>query len=178
MKQITWARRVDVFDHVRGATTDQLRCTMKSREPSIVTHNYDTTWSVRQTVRSLLLDEADTLLGARFAIINSWRSIAGRVETMPLAFYELSTVNPADLMPVKRVAKDRVGKLQMARFNATHWWFCHPAMDSDEAVLIKTFDSALIGHTRPTIPATVDGPSSAADAVLRQSLETRCFVFY
>ena len=39
MKQITGARRVDVFDHTRRAATDQLRRAVKSREPSSVIHN-------------------------------------------------------------------------------------------------------------------------------------------
>ncbi len=178
MKQITGARRVDVFDHTRRAATDQLRRAVKSREPSSVIHNDYTACSAEQRLRTLLPDEADKLLKGRFAIINLWRSIAGPVETMPLAFCDSSTVSPADLVAVKRVAKDRVGELQMARFNAAHRWFYYPAMDSDEAVLIKTYDSATDGRNRFTIHTAFEDPNSAADAAPRQSLETRCFVFY
>ena len=132
IKQITGAQRVDVFDHTRRAATNQLRRTEKSREPSSVIHNDYTEWSAEQRLRTLLPDEADRLLAGHVAIINLWRSIAGVVETMPLALCDSTTVKADDLVSVKRVAKDRVGELQMARFNAPP----------------------------------------------RQSLETRCFVFY
>ena len=66
----------------------------------------------------------------------------------------------------------------MARFNAAHRWFYFPAMASDEAVLIKTYDSAMDGRNRFTIHTAFEDPNSAADAAPRQSLETRCFVFY
>ena len=51
-------------------------------------------------------------------------------------------------------------------------------MTGDEAVLIKTYDSATDGRKRFTIHAAFDDPKSAADAAPRQSLETRCFVFF
>ena len=63
----------------------------------------------------MLPDEADRLLAGHFAIINLWRSIAGVVETMPLAFCDSTTVKADDLVSVERVAKDRVGELQMAK---------------------------------------------------------------
>ena len=142
IKQITEARRVDVFDHTRRAATDQLRRTVKSREPSSVIHNDYTEWSAEQRLRTMLPDETDSLLAGRFAFINLWRSIAGVVETMPLAFCDSTTVKAGGLVSVKRVSKDRVGELQMARFSAAHQWYYFPSMRSDEAVLIKTYDSA------------------------------------
>jgi len=45
-------------------------------------------------------------------------------------------------------------------------------------VLIKTYDSATDGRNRFTIHTAFEDPNSAADAAPRQSLETRCFVFY
>ena len=178
IKQITGAQRVDVFDHTRRAATNQLRRTVKSREPSSVIHNDYTEWSAEQRLRTLLPDEADRLLAGHFAIINLWRSIAGVVETMPLAFCDSTTVKADDLVSVKRVAKDRVGELQMARFNAAHQWYYFPGMRSDEAVLIKTYDSARDSRNRFTIDTAFADHNSSVDAAPRQSLETRCFVFY
>lgn len=74
MKQVTGARRVDVFDHTRRAATDNLRRWVKSREPSSVIHNDYTEWSAEQRLRTLLPDEAEQLLRGRFTIINLWRS--------------------------------------------------------------------------------------------------------
>ena len=178
IKQITGAQRVDVFDHTRRAATNQLRRTVKSREPSSVIHNDYTEWSAEQRLRTLLPDEADRLLAGHFAIINLWRSIAGVIETMPLAFCDSKTLKADDLVSVKRVAKDRVGELQLARFNAAHEWYYFTGMRSDEAVLIKTYDSARDGRNQYTIHTTFADPNSSVDAAARQSLETRCFVFY
>ena len=46
------------------------------------------------------------------------------------------------------------------------------------AVLIKTYDSARDGRNRFTIHTAFADPNSSVDAAPRQSLETRCFVFY
>ena len=89
-----------------------------------------------------------------------------------------ATVKANDLVSVKRVAKDRVGELQLARFNAAHEWYYFPGMRSDETVLIKTYDSVRDGRNRFTIHTAFADPNSSVDAAARQSLETRCFVFY
>ena len=141
-------------------------------------HNENTEWSAEQRLWTLLPDEFEHLLRGRFAIVNLWRSIAGPNETMPLAFFDSTTIAADDLLAVKRVSKDRVGELQMARFNAAHRWYYYPRMTSGEAVLIKTYDSATDGRNRFTIHTAFDDPTSVADAILRQKSETTCFVFF
>ena len=71
---------------------------------------------------------------------------------------------------VKLAAKDRVAEPQMAEFNAAHWWFDYPAMDSDGGVSINTFDSARDVRNRLTLFTAFVNLNSAADAALRQSL--------
>jgi hypothetical protein len=51
-------------------------------------------------------------------------------------------------------------------------------MAPDEALLIKTYDSATDGRARFTIHTSFEDPSSATDAPPRESIETRCFVFF
>lgn len=126
----------------------------------------------------MLPDEADALMERRFAIINIWRSIAGTVETSPLAFCDSTTLGDGDLVEVTRQARDRIGQIQMARFNPAHEWFYFPAMQQNEAALIKTYDSALDGRTRFTIHTAFTDPTSPPDAAPRQSIETRCFAFF
>ncbi len=176
--QITGARRVEVFDHTRRAASDSLRRQQVMREPSSVIHNDYTPWSAERRLRDILPDEADTLLAGRFAIINIWRSIAGRVETNPLAFCDSRTLAAGDLVEVTRQAQDRIGQIQMARFNPAHDWVYFPQMERDEAALIKTYDSATDGRTRFTIHTAFADPTSKPDAAPRQSIETRCFAFF
>ena len=123
-------------------------------------------------------DEAEALMTRRFAIINIWRSIAGRVESHPLAFCDSTSLADGDLVEVTRQAKDRVGQIQMARFNPAHKWYYFPAMEAGEAALIKTYDSATDGRNRFTIHTAFDDPTSPPDAAPRQSIETRCFAFF
>lgn len=175
---VTGARRVEVFDHTRRAASDTLRRRQVMREPSSVIHNDYTPWSAERRLRDIFPDEAETLLVGRFAIINIWRSIAGRVETNPLAFCDSRTLAAGDLVEVTRQAKDRIGQIQMARYNPAHEWIYFPDMEMDEAVLIKTYDSALDGRTRFTIHTAFTDPTSPPDAAPRQSIETRCFAFF
>ena len=83
-----------------------------------------------------------------------------------------------DLVEVTRRAQDRVGQIQMARFNPAHEWVYFPDMEMDEAALIKTYDSATDGRNRFTIHTAFTDPTSKPDAAPRQSIETRCFAFF
>ena len=175
---LTGARRVKVFDHTRRAASDRLRRSKVMREPSAVIHNDYTQWSAEKRLLELMPDEAERLLAGRFAIINIWRSIAGYVETDPLAFCDSGSLAEGDLVEVTRQSNDRIGQIQMAHFNPAHRWAYFPRMAMDEVALIKTYDSARDGRTRFTIHTAFTDPMSAADAPPRQSIETRCFVFF
>ena len=48
----------------------------------------------------------------------------------------------------------------------------------DEALLFKTFDSETDGRARFTIHTSFEDPNAPADAAPRESIETRCLVFY
>jgi hypothetical protein len=58
-----------------------------------------------------------------------------------------------------------------------HWYY-FPAMQMDEALLIKTFDSETDGRTRFTIHTSFEDPDAPADAPPRESIETRCLLFF
>jgi len=178
IRHATGAVRVVVFDHTRRAASQGLRSAQSMREPSSVIHNDYTPWSAEKRLREILPDEADELLTRRFAIVNIWRSIAGRVETNPLAFCDSTTLAAGDLVEVTRQAKDRIGQIQMARFNPDHEWYYFPDMNEEEAALIKTYDSAIDGRNRFTIHTAFSDPTSPPDASPRQSIETRCFAFF
>ena len=48
----------------------------------------------------------------------------------------------------------------------------------DEALLFKTFDSEADGRARFTIHTSFEDPGAPADAPPRESIETRCLVFF
>jgi hypothetical protein len=51
-------------------------------------------------------------------------------------------------------------------------------MRTDEAVLLKCYDSADDGRAQMTARTGFDDPTSPPDAPLRESIESRAFVFY
>ena len=177
----TGATRVEIFDHTRRAATDAVRREKVVREPASIIHNDYTANSGQRRLKDFIEQhpEMGSELGNRpFAIINAWRSIAGRVENFPLAMCDATSVAPGDLVPVTRQAKDRIGEIQLAIHNDHHRWIWYPHMEEDEVILFKTFDSRDDGRTRFTIHTAFDDPNAAQDARVRESIEIRCFVFW
>lgn len=179
--RVTGALRVEIFDHTRRAASQDVQQARAIREPASIVHNDYTAASGPRRLRDHLPDDpaqAEALLGRRFAIVNVWRSIAGPVRNAPLALCDAASVAPGDLVSVVRQARERTGEIQQAAYNPAHRWFYFPDMAMDEALLIKTFDSATDGRARFTIHTAFEDPGSPPDAAPRESLETRCFVFF
>ncbi|MCH8099418.1 MAG: methyltransferase, partial [Proteobacteria bacterium] len=57
-------------------------------------------------------------------------------------------------------------------------WYYFPEMQMDEALLFKTFDSETDGRARFTVHSSFADPSAPADAPPRESIETRCLLFF
>jgi hypothetical protein len=178
VKRLTGAARTVMFDHTRRGDSADLRAGKTVREPSAVIHCDYTTRSAPQRVRDLLGDEAETLLGRRFAIVNIWRPIGHAASTSMLALCDARGPADADLVAVERRAKDRIGEIYLARFNKRHRWVCFPDMTPDEALAIKTYDSADDGRARLTLHTAFDNPAPPPDARPRESIEARVFCFF
>ena len=181
VRHATGAVRVEVFDHTRRAASLDVQKARGIREPASLVHNDYTARSGPQRLRDHFPGaprQAEALLRRRFAIVNVWRSIRGTVRSAPLALCDASTLAPEDLVPVKRQARDRIGEIQQAVYNPAHRWYYFPEMRADEALLIKTYDSATDGRARFTLHTSFEDPTAAAGAPPRESLETRCFAFF
>jgi hypothetical protein len=181
VRRATGAARVEVFDHTRRAASQDVQRARGIREPASIVHNDYTAHSGPQRLRDHFRkapDEAERLLRRRFAIVNVWRSVRGTVRTAPLALCDASSLAPEHLVPVTRQARERIGEIQQAVYDPAHRWYYFPAMQPDEALLIKTYDSATDGRARFTLHTSFDDPAAPADAEPRESLETRCFAFF
>ena len=181
VREVTGAQRVEIFDHTRRSASQDVQRARSIREPASIVHNDYTARSGPLRLRDHFPEapeEAEALLERRFAIVNVWRSMGGPVLSAPLALCDAASLAPGDLVSVKREAKERVGEIQQAVFNPAHSWYYFPEMRADEALLIKTYDSATDGRARFTIHTSFDDPKAAADAPPRESLETRCFAFF
>ena len=176
---ITGAKRVEIFDHTRRASSIETQRQHGIREPAATIHNDYDDESGRQRLRDFFPDQAEALAQNRFAIINIWRSMKGPVSNFPLALCDASSVVDEDLVSVPRVSKDRIGTVQMATFNPSHRWCYYPHMQMDEILLFKVYDSANDGRARFTPHTSFEDPGAKdTTSAGRQSIESRCFVFF
>jgi len=173
----TGARAVIAFDHnvrVEGGPPRP-----GARGAVRVAHNDYTARSGPQRVRDVLPpDDAALFLAGRFAVINLWRPIAGPVEQWPLALAEANSVAPSELIETDLVYDDRVGEIYEVAWNAGQRWSYVPAMEADEALLIKGYDSRTDGTARFTPHTGFADPTSPPDAAPRHSVEVRTLVYY
>jgi len=64
------------------------------------------------------------------------------------------------------------------RDNPAHRWLYAPDMRSDEAILIKSYDSAEGGVARFALHSSFDDPTAPSDKLPRESVEIRMLVFH
>jgi hypothetical protein len=64
------------------------------------------------------------------------------------------------------------------RFNPAHRWYWLPEMTTDEALLLKVYDSARDGPARFSPHTAFADPGAPPDAPPRQSIELRALLFH
>jgi hypothetical protein len=179
MTAATGADRVVIFDHtirrhIPGTTDDRVG----PRQPVPRIHVDHTVASGLQRVRDVLPDEADELLRGRVQVVNLWRPIRGPVRDFPLAMCDASSVPFDDLVAADHIYRDRVGETYQVIYNPAHRWFYVPEMRTDEALLLKCFDSRTDGTARFAPHTAFVDPTTPADAPPRISIEVRTLVFH
>ena len=181
LKRATGARRVEVFDDTRRSSSLAKQRERGARDPANIVHNDYTHESGRRRLADFFRDspqEAERLTQRRFAIINAWRPIGKPVIDHPLVVCDARTVRDDDLVPVERRGEDRTGELQVALHKPEQRWYYYPRMHRDEVLLFKTYDSMLDGRARFTPHSSCKDPRAPREAPPRESLETRCLVFF
>ncbi len=177
VKRAVGAAEVHVFDHnfrshsvTNPGTSDRL--------PVVWVHNDYTEKSAPRRIRELLPDRADELLAKRYCFINLWRPVTRPVEESPLAICSATSVEQSDFVTLALRYEDRDGQVYFARHNPNHQWHYLSGMRPDESVLLKCFDSAEDGRCRYTMHSAFVDPTSAADAIPRESIEARTIAFF
>lgn len=126
----------------------------------------------------LPLDEVVRARAQRFAIVNIWRSIAGKVMDTPLAVCDARSISVKDLVVTDLHFRDRSGENYLVQESSRHRWAYFSEMDRNEALVFKQYDSQVNGVARFTPHSAFDLPDIPADAPLRRSIEIRCLVTY
>lgn len=173
------ARRVLVFDHT-VRTADKSRLTERwVRETVHAVHNDYTERSAPQRVRDFLpADEAEAALKRRYGIVQTWRSIAPRVESEPLAMCDGKSIPDKGFIPYQRRYKDRIGETYHIAYSPDHRFWYFPQMTRDEAMVFKVFDTDRSAGVRFTAHTAFDDPTTPPEAPGRESIEMRALVFY
>ena len=175
----TGAASALVFDHTLRSDSRDIRGQHSTREPASVIHNDYTDASAATRLRDLLpAGEAEYRLKHRFAIVNVWRSINGPVINSPLAICDFSSAAPSDFVARERRAKERIGELELVTYNPGHRWYYFSEQQFDEALLLKTFDSAVHGQARRVAHTAFSNPLAPVEAPPRESIESRLMVFF
>jgi hypothetical protein len=114
----------------------------------------------------------------RFAIVNIWRSIGGKIVDTPLAVCDARSISVKDLVVTDIHYPGRSGEIYLVEESPRHRWAYFSEMDRHEALVFKQYDSQVNGVARFTPHSAFDLPDIPPDAPLRRSIEIRCLVTY
>ncbi len=178
VKQATGASHVHVLDHnFRSPTVTERNTT--DANPVMWVHNDYTELSAPQRVRDLLPeDEAERRLKSRYMFLNLWRPVTRPVEESPLGVCSAKSIQQSDFVTLALRYRNRNGQVYFARHNPNHQWFYQSAQKTDEALLLKCFDSAPAGGSHYTMHSAFEDPTSQPDAQPRESIEARTIAFF
>jgi hypothetical protein len=176
----TGASRVVIFDHTirRRHWGIEDRTPGIPRQPVTRIHGDYTEVSGPQRVRDLMGEEADALLGRRFAIVNLWRPIRGPLQDSPLALCDARTLADGDLVAQDLIYRDRTGEIYSLTHNPDHRWYYAPDMQREEVLLLKCYDSLRDGRARFMPHTSFQDPNAPADPPPRESIELRTLAFF
>jgi hypothetical protein len=179
IKKHSGAADVLVFDHTLRVSDETMQQSMNARPTVKGVHNDYTEASAPRRVRDFLGDaEAGRRFEKRWAIIQVWRPIRGKVLIDPLGICDGRSIPQQGFIKVERRYKDRTGEVYHIAHNPSHLWYHFPQMERHEVLVFKVFDSDVSKPSRFTAHSAFDDPSTPADAPPRESIETRTFAFF
>ncbi len=178
VRDATGASQVVIFDHTVRIDDVQKSLANGTRTPVRTLHNDYTLKSGPQRINDLLdPDEARRWRAHRYALVNVWRSIAGPVETTPLAIADARSIRPQSFIATDLVYSDRVGEIYYVAYDPTLRWHYFSDMTRDEALLLKVFDSAE-DRAKWTAHGAFVNPQAPTDAPPRESIEVRTLLSF
>ncbi len=179
IKQHSGASEVLVFDHTIRVGDEQVQKALDARPPVKGVHNDYTETSAPRRLREIVGDaQAERRFSKRWAIIQVWRPIRGKVLIDPLGICDGRSIPQKGFIRVERRYKDRTGEVYHIAYNPAHEWYYFPQMERDEALVFKVFDSDTGKPSRFTAHSAFDDPATPAGAPPRESIETRTFAFF
>ncbi|KAJ5622433.1 hypothetical protein N7528_005665 [Penicillium herquei] len=179
LKNVPGAREVIIFDHtIRRQNADA------PRKPLYRAHVDQSAKAAAERVLLHIPDESKAKAivdgDCRYRIINFWRPTNGTVESNPLAWAAVDSVDEEDLVPVEFRSAERTGEIMLLRPNPNQKWMYLSGVQESEVLLLKCFDSesqregsgiaSRLPHTAFWDPRTLEG------AKKRESIEVRALI--
>jgi hypothetical protein len=173
------ASEVVVFDHTLRISDEDMQKAANARPTVKGVHNDYTEASAPVRLREIVGDaEAERRLRKRWAIIQVWRPIRGKVFVDPLGICDGRSIPRQGFIRVERRYKYRTGEVYHIAHHPAHEWFYFPHMERHEALVFKVFDSDAGKPSRFTAHSAFDDPATPENAPARESIETRTFAFF
>jgi len=180
----TGASRARVFDHL-VRRREEGRPVLgfgrsKGRGPVAANgriHNDYTEASGARRLALVVTDPQELIAVRRHAIVNVWRPTRNPVLDTPLALCDAGSVARADLVPGEVRYANRTGEIYLLRHSPRHRWFYASALEPQEALVFKQYDSRTDGIARFTPHTAFDQPVHPATP-LRESIEARVLVVF
>ena len=173
-KRLTCAGKVHVFDHtVRGKSGT--RGTVEVELPSEMLHCDLTERAALETLQLVAPEAMATLPQGRVMQLNLWRPIVGPLMTLPLAVCDGRSIAPESCVLTPLVRPDLSSEFLTLAHDPGQRWAYLPAMQTDEVIVLKNYDSDPAMSPFCVHGAFVD-PSAPSDAAPRESIEIRVFV--
>lgn len=127
------------------------------------------------------LSQDDVRQASRIAMIQFWRNIGAASPDYPFALCDARTTDRAQLGTVL-VPEYGGQRLEFETFYANsltgtgkHAWYTFPALQPDEVIALRTYDSRCEAEGRPfwTLHSAFRDPNAGPDAPQRESVEMR-----
>lgn len=174
------ASRAIVFDHLvrqRAGTRTPFGARDGKRPGAATRVHCDFTPASAHRRLALEMEKLGMDHAARFAIVNLWRSTRLPVLDAPLAVCDARTARASDLVAADIVYPTRIGEIFEVLYNPAHAWTYFHAMQFDEVLLFKQYDSQ-DGVARYTPHAAFVHPATPEGTPPRASIEIRCLLIY
>ena len=187
MRKATGAAEVIVFDHNVRSSARAARGEFGVRVPVAQIHNdYTEASGPKRKFEVLSAAGKAHLAERRVAFVNLWRPIVGPVQDNCLAVCEAGTVSCADLVSTDihhygegdLKTPRHTGQIFSVRPNPAHRWFYLSDMQTDEALLLKCYDSSSDGRARYTPHTGFANPACPSEFVPRESIEVRTLLVF
>jgi hypothetical protein len=179
IKKHSGASEVLVFDHTIRIGDEEMQKASGARPTVKGVHNDYTETSAPRRLRDIIGDvQAERRFKKRWAIVQVWRPIRGKVLIDPLGICDGRSIPQKGFIRVERRYKDRTGEVYHIAHNPAHEWYYFPHMERHEALVFKVFDSDASKPSRFTAHSAFDDPRTPVGAPPRESIETRAFAFF